>query len=130
MDGLLIRWLLLGLGWLAVVLAVAGLLLPVLPTTPFVLLAAGCFSRASGRCHRWLLSAPVIGSILADYEAGRGIALAVRLKAIALMWLGIGGSVIWLVHAAALRALLLAMAILVTGYLLSLRRAPVRTIGH
>ncbi len=120
MAGTILRLALLALGWLAVVLALLGLLLPLLPTTPFVLLAAGCFARASERCHRWLLSAPVIGPILADYTAGRGVALTVRLKAIALVWLGIGSSVLWFVQATAPRLLLLAIAATVTVYLLRL----------
>lgn len=117
---MILRLALLAVGWLAVALALLGLLLPLLPTTPFVLLAAGCFARASARCHRWLLSAPVIGPILADYTAGRGVALTVRLKAIALVWIGIGSSVIWFVQAAAPRLLLLAIAASVTVYLLRL----------
>ncbi len=120
MDSTILRLALLSAGWLAVALAVLGLVLPLLPTTPFLLVAAGCFSRASQRCHRWLLSAPVIGPILADYQSGRGVALAVRLKAIALVWIGIGSSAIWFVQATAPRVLLLAIAVTVTAYLLRL----------
>ncbi len=129
MDSTILRLALLSAGWLAVALAVLGLILPLLPTTPFVLVAAGCFSRASERCHRWLLSAPVIGRLLADWEAGRGVALAVRIKAIALVWIGIGSSVVWFVDATAARVLLLAIAATVSAYLLRLP-APGAPVGN
>lgn len=117
MVGTLPRLALLSIGWLAVSLAVLGVVLPLLPTTPFVLLAAGCFSRTSARCHRWLLAAPLIGPVLDHYQSGCGIAPATRIKAIAWVWVGIGSSLVWVVQATLLRVLLLAIAIAVTVFL-------------
>ncbi|MGE5229565.1 MAG: YbaN family protein, partial [Deltaproteobacteria bacterium] len=61
---------LLACGWTSLGLGVVGLAVPVLPTVPFVLLAAACFVRSSERCHRWLVTHPVFGRHVADYEAG------------------------------------------------------------
>ena len=65
------RWLLLTLAALCVLLGVVGLFLPVMPTVPFLVVAAWCASRSSPRFHRWLLTHPRFGHLLRDwYEAG------------------------------------------------------------
>ena len=55
-------------GCLCVLLAVLGVFLPLLPTTPFLILAAFCFSRSSERLHRWLLNQPTFGPMIHDWE--------------------------------------------------------------
>lgn len=120
------RWLLLGTGWLAAALAALGALLPLLPTTPFALLAAGCFARSSPRCHRWLLATPLLGPVLADWQAGRGVPLAAKCVALALLWPSIGLTATLAVPVAGVRWLLLAVAAAVTVFLLRLPTAPAR----
>lgn len=73
-------------GVLAVLLGILGLFLPLLPTTPFLLLASWCFARGSTRLHRWLLSHRVFGEYLRNFEAGRGIPLKAKLLATAMLW--------------------------------------------
>lgn len=60
-------------GTLALLLAVAGAVLPVMPTTPFVLLAASCYAKASPRFHAWLLANRWCGPLIADWERHRSI---------------------------------------------------------
>lgn len=74
----LVRGLLVSAGVLALCLAVLGVLLPGLPTTPFVLLAAACFAKASPRLHHWLLNQRHLGPMVRDWEAHRS--LPVRIK--------------------------------------------------
>lgn len=65
------RWFLLTLAGIFFVLGVIGLFLPIMPTVPFLVVAAWCASRSSPRLHRWLLSHPRFGHLLRDwYEAG------------------------------------------------------------
>ena len=67
------RGLLLILGWLNVALGVLGIILPLLPTTPFLLLAAYLFARSSERCHRWLLSQPHFGPYIHAFRNKTGL---------------------------------------------------------
>lgn len=55
-------------GWLAILLGTIGAFLPLLPTTPFIILAAFCFSKSSERLHNWLLQHKVFGSLIQNWE--------------------------------------------------------------
>lgn len=70
------------LGWLSLALGFVGVFLPVLPTTPFVLLAAWFFSKGSVRLHRWLLSSKTFGPVILDWE--RDGVIRPRAKALSL----------------------------------------------
>lgn len=84
----LVRGLFLAAGILALGLGLAGVVLPVLPTTPFVILAAACFARSSGRLERWLLDHPRLGPPLRAWRE-RG-AVSPRAKAMSLVGSGFG----------------------------------------
>ena len=73
-------------GVLALLLGILGLFLPLLPTTPFLLLASWCFARGSDRLHGWLLSHRVFGEYLRNFEAGRGIPLRAKIVATVMLW--------------------------------------------
>lgn len=82
------RLLWLGSGALALLVGVVGIVLPLLPTTPFVLLAAFCFTRGSARCEAWLLGHPRLGPIVRDWRATRAVPWRAKLLAWATMALG------------------------------------------
>lgn len=79
------RWLYLSAGWVVLGLAVLGIFLPVLPTTPLVLLAAWCFSRSSKRLHRWLLDHPSFGPLVGEWEAHSVIPMPAKILATAMV---------------------------------------------
>jgi uncharacterized protein len=81
-----VLWLL--AGGSSLLLGFVGIFLPLLPTTPFVLLAAFCFSRGSQRCEAWLLNHPRLGPLIRDWRATRAIPLRAKQIAIAMMALG------------------------------------------
>ncbi len=114
------RWLLLGVGWLCVGLGAIGAMLPLLPTTVFLLVAAACFARASQPFYHWLLNLPVFGQHIRDYRAGLGIPLRIKVIALTLLWVTILSSAIFFVPLWPVRLLLLAIAAAVSGYLLYL----------
>ncbi|MDF3845533.1 YbaN family protein [Pseudomonas citronellolis] len=112
-----VRYLLLAVGWLSVALGVAGIFLPLLPTTPFLLLAAACFMRSSQRFYDWLVSHPRLGPWIGDYLEGNGIPLKGKLYTVGLMWISIGFSCYLVPHLWA-RVFMLACAVLVSLYIL------------
>lgn len=112
-----LRWLLLGIGWISVALGVIGIFLPVLPTTPFLLLAAACFVRSSRRVYIWLVTHPRLGPWIRDYLDGEGIPLKAKAWAIGLMWTSILLSC-YLVPLLPARLFMLTSAVLVTVYIL------------
>jgi hypothetical protein len=119
----MIRLLLLTVGWLSVGLGVLGIFLPVLPTTPFLLLAAACFMRSSQRFYLWLTHHRHLGPWVRDYLNGQGIPRRAKAYAIGLMWLSILLSA-YLVPVPWVRVLLLISASLVSLYILRLPTLP------
>ena len=113
-----VRFALLALGWISVVLGVIGIFLPVLPTTPFLLLAAACFMRSSKRFYLWLVNHRQLGPWIVDYLEGQGIPLKGKVYAISLMWLSIGVSC-YVVPLFWARAFMLTSAVLVSLYILN-----------
>lgn len=87
----LFRALLIAAGWLCVALAVAGVFLPVLPTTPFLLLALWAFARSSPRFHHWLLTHRWFGPLVQDWERHRVIPIRAKLLAVT----GMSGGMVW-----------------------------------
>jgi uncharacterized membrane protein YbaN (DUF454 family) len=79
------RKVLLAIGFVCVALGAIGTVLPLLPTTPFLLLAAACFARSSPRFYRWLLTRPGVGPIIREWRATRTIPLYAKLWATSLI---------------------------------------------
>ncbi len=92
-----VRWFFLLAGHGFVGLGVLGAALPLLPTTPFLLLAAACYARASIRFYNWLLRSRTFGPMIRDWRAHRAIRLRYKLLGIALLVLTIGSTVVFFV---------------------------------
>jgi uncharacterized membrane protein YbaN (DUF454 family) len=108
------------LGTIALALGFLGLFLPVLPTTPLVILAAACYMRGSKRLHRWLLESKWFGETISTYQSGQGLRKYTKIRAIGLMWIVITISAVFYVDSLPVRVVMFGTAILVTRYLLGL----------
>lgn len=107
------------LGLLFLLLGSAGLVLPVLPTTPFILLAAWCFARSSEAWHQRLLASELFGPIIDNWERNRCIALRTKVVAIGMMLLAGGASIAFAMEDYRLR--LVTAALMLTGGITVLR---------
>ncbi|ROH75916.1 DUF454 family protein [Lonsdalea populi] len=115
------RMILIVLGWLAVVLATLGVVLPLLPTTPFLLLAAWCFARSSPRFHYWLLHRSWFGGYLRHWQQHRALPPGVKAKAVMAIVATFAAS-IWMVNILWVRGLLL---VIMACLLIFMLRLPV-----
>ena len=93
------------LGFLFLALAGLGLLLPILPGTPFLLLSAWFFARSSERWHRWLLDSQLFGPMIHNWEQNRCISCRVKVAAMTSMTLAGGVSILFAVEQLALKIL-------------------------
>lgn len=109
------------LGYTSVVLGFVGVFVPMLPTTPFLLLAVWCFSRSSPGMNAWLLHNRFFGKYLTDYETGLGIPLVVKLSALITMWGSMTFTAIVFIDSWWLRGLLWAIALFVTIHILHIK---------
>lgn len=109
------------IGTASLAAGIAGIFVPILPTTPFLLLSAACYIRSSKRFYNWLISNRLFGEYLRNYLERRGASLKVKVASLALLWITIGCSVALATDTLWVRILLVAIAVGVTTHILSLR---------
>lgn len=107
------------LGSISLGLGILGLFLPVLPTTPFLLLSAFCFLRGNLRLYSWLMNHPKFGPYISNFIEHKAIPLRVKIVAISTLWLTLLYCAIFVAEHWALRTLFIAIAIGVTIHILS-----------
>jgi uncharacterized membrane protein YbaN (DUF454 family) len=108
-------------GILAVGLGVVGIFIPVLPTTPFLLLAAGCFMRSSEQLYTWLIHHKWFGETIRHYREYRAIPLQAKVISLLLLWTVIGTTIIFAVTLWWVRALLVVVAVSVSLHLIHIK---------
>jgi len=117
----LVRAVLIVLGTLFLATGTVGIFLPLLPTTPFFLLAVACYARSSRRFYDWMLNNRVFGSYIRNYREGRGISLKLKVVTLALLWGTITYSAFFVVDELYWRIILLVIAVGVTIHILKTR---------
>lgn len=117
----LLRWAYVVLGSLLVAIGILGVFLPLLPSTVFFLMAAGCYGKSSPAAYRWLTTNRWFGRHLRDYSEERGATVAAKAYSIGSLWLGIGVTEYFFIDNLWVRLTLVAVAIAVSVHLFSLR---------
>ncbi len=120
-----LRYLYIGCGWLSLVLGIIGVFLPLLPTTPFIVLAAACFARGSERFYSQLLSHPIFGPHLHDWELTRSVPMQAKVIGILSIAISMGISGTFFLSSTRARLILASIGLAVSLYIMRLptRRA-------
>ena len=105
------RWLLFVVGLISLALGGLGVVTPGLPTTVFLIIAAGCFARSHPRLERWILSLPKVGPIIRDYRAGLGMPRRAKAWAISMIVAACGLSAGLMVQPVGIRLLIAAVGL-------------------
>jgi uncharacterized membrane protein YbaN (DUF454 family) len=102
----------LAIGFICLGLGAIGMVLPILPTTPFLLAAAACFCKSSTRMYDWLLGNKWFGEYIKNYREGRGLPMRTKIMALIILWVTIGVSIIFLLNRLLLPQLVLPMQLI------------------
>src|SRR3989339_418818 len=116
-----IKILLITAGTVSVGLGILGIFLPLLPTTPFLLLAAVCYSKGSERLYNWLLKNRYFGSYIKNYREKKGIPLRAKITAIVFLNITIGYAIFFVVHYFWLKVLLFLIAVGIIIHIISMK---------
>jgi uncharacterized protein len=112
------RALLIFIGTISLGFAIIGIFLPLLPTTPFLLLTAACYLRSSERLYAWLTNHKLFGKYIRSYVEGKGISVNTKLFALALLWASIIYTAFFAVPTLIIQIILLIIAASVTVHII------------
>lgn len=116
------KLLLSGLGLISLSLGVIGIFLPLLPTTPFLLLSAFLFAKSSDKLYNWLLNHKILGRIITNFRDNKSIPLKTKILSITVLWSTMSISIFYFVNELVwLQLLLILIALGVSYYILSLK---------
>lgn len=107
------------LGWLFLIIGIIGIFLPILPTTPFALLAAYFFQRSSKRLHNWLLQQPILGPAIQDWDDNKIIRPKAKILAVSFIIVGISYPIFFKIIPIELKVIIGVVATVVISYILS-----------
>ena len=116
-----VKVLLIILGSISLALGVIGIFVPLLPTTPLLLLAAALYFRSSPKLYDWLLNHPRLGTYIRNFREHRAIPLRVKIVSVSLVWLTMGYCIIAVVEPLWLRIALALLATAITIHILSFK---------
>jgi uncharacterized membrane protein YbaN (DUF454 family) len=108
-------------GTLSLGIGFVGIFVPILPTTPFLLLAAACYIRGSKKSYNWLIKNRWFGEYIINYQEGRGIPLNIKIITIIILWITIIISSIIYLSNLIIQIILLIIAIIVTIHLIKIK---------
>ena len=120
-TGGFIKFLLIFSGTISLILGILGIFLPLLPTTPFLLLTATLYFHGSTKCYNWLMNHRILGTYIKNFRENRAIPRKVKIVSISMLWITILSSAWFFVPYIWVKILMIVIAILVTQHILSFK---------
>ena len=117
----LIRVILIIAGTIFLGFGIIGIFLPILPTTPFLLLSAACYARSSERFYNWLLNNKLFGNYIKNYREGKGVPLRFKIFTLSLLWITILFSIYYFIDNLWVEVILIIIAFGVTVHILTIK---------
>lgn len=109
-------------GFISLTLGIIGIVIPILPTTPFLLLSSAAFAKSSEKFHKWLLNNKVLGAYIRNYKEGKGMPLKIKVITLCLLWFTILISIfLFLMNLFWVQILLFCIAIAVSIHIILIR---------
>ena len=117
----LLKFLLIVFGSFFLIIGIIGIFVPVLPTTPFLVLAAACYAKSSERFYNWLINNKWFGSYIKNYREKKGISIKHKIYTVSLLWVTILISAFFLINVLWIRIILILIAVIVTIHILTIK---------
>ena len=117
----LFRWILIIAGTIFLGFGIIGIFLPILPTTPFLLLSAACYARSSKRFYNWLMNNKWFGNYIKNYREGRGVPIKFKIFTMSLLWITILFSIYYVIDNFWVEVILIIIAFGVTIHILKIK---------
>jgi len=116
-----LRWILIISGILSMIIAIIGIFLPLVPTTPLLLLAAACFAKSSDRFYNWLVNNRYLGSFIRNYRERKGVHFKIKAGALTFMWAVMLYTALFVIKILIIKIILIIIAIAVTIHLFRIK---------
>ncbi|MFH1013858.1 MAG: YbaN family protein [Thermoplasmatota archaeon] len=121
MKNVILSKILIGSGTFFLLIGIIGIFIPILPTTPFLLLAAACYAKGSKKFYNWLINNKWFGEYIKNYRERKGIPLSVKIISITILWITISFSTFIVVPNLLIQIILIIIAVGVTIHILTIK---------
>ena len=108
-------------GTFFLLIGLVGIFIPILPTTPFLLLSAACYARGSKKFYNWLINNKWLGVYIKNYQEGKGIPVNIKILTIVFLWVTILFSIFIIVSNYLIQIILIIIALAVTVHILTIK---------
>ncbi|MEM0448950.1 MAG: YbaN family protein [Methanomassiliicoccales archaeon] len=110
-----------GIGTISLAIGIMGIIIPLLPTTPFLLFAAFCYSRGSRKLHTLILRHKYLGAYIRAYEKGEGISYSVKATSLLLLWGAMSITIVFFIDEVIIMILIVLIGLAISAHILLLR---------